>query len=842
MSIWNSLVVSLWCGKYEFKNEDNMKIYRTFGNHDSISIAPVSGDTSTEILAGMWEKTNYFSHDIKAGESIYNLFAVSDDDNCRLFWENDSPYLFMSSIQINYNSEEDFNNQYESFLKEVSSILEESKFIKNSDFVIYNSLDSGDVILFLKTDIYVTGADLINKITMKSKYNHYSYSVCGLNVDLLLNNLENNQEIIPKVVVCSVLADVSKYQEWFENFNKEYPFELKSGFEYKESKDGFVNEEYVHLARLGNEDICINIYNCNMKHFLNMFLKKEGVFYYNDYHVKSVFARLRIQFDSNVTVMNIDSDKSYIKGKSLIEKSSGVWKAELTNTVSSYISKAIFEVLAASENLELKKFAFDVQDCIRNVFPLFLSKIHSYDKSNFAYSKKKFENDVILFTTGLLSIANGSLHADKLFINVPGFNAVPCDIPSKLLVYYTAYIQRLTTILNDSENFDYRFLLCPDLYLGIEIFPLFYYHNSDSQLLKARIPIKKLFDPKTLLMELSHEVAHYVGAGVRARKERADLLVEMISYIFADRMLRPKTLMPVFEEKDNFINKDIESKIISLFMPSNNKSLELLLENEWNQIVVYIKNSLINKDTNNEKNILYLNILKERITKNAMNLMIGEKSQELQNKIYDVIQCNSMIEDPDKIFGFVNMIERHKTEILLDEYVNIIKNCCTLFSEAFADLVMLYITNDPSSYLYNIFKSEDRESFKSGDTTIHPWEYHQAGHMKFERIISVFTSLGYNFDDIDMNDDLLFEKYIEYLKDYSLRENELNRAVPITVISIITEYLRVCLKELEHKKSDFEVIKILYNTTEKRNVNIFINEFRKIAFEFRMQLINQNEL
>lgn len=841
MSIWNSLVVSLWCGKYEFDCEDNIKTYKTFGNHDSISIAPISGDTSTEILAGMWEKTNYFSHNIKAGESIHNLFAISDDDNCEQFWKNDTPYLFMSSIQINYNSGEDFNKQYESFFKEVSSILEESEFIKNRDFAIYNSLDSGDVILFLKTNIYVVGADIINKITMKSKYNHYSYSVCGLNTNLLLKGLESNQEIIPKVVICSVLADVSKYQKWFENFNREYPFELNSNFAIKDNND-FINEEYVHLARLGNEDICINIYNCNMKHFLNMFLKEDGVFYYNNYHVKNVFARLRIQFDSNVVDMNFDSDKSYKNGKSLIEKSSDQWKYELTNTVSAYISKAIFEVLAASENLELKKFAFDVQDCIRNVFPLFTSKLHSYYKNDFAYSQKKFEHDVILFTTGLLSIANGSLHADKLFINVPGFNAVPCDIPSKLLIYYTAYIQRLTTILNDREDFDYRFLLCPDLYLGIEIFPLFYYNNSDSQLLKARIPIKKLFEPKILLMELSHEVAHYVGSSVRARKERADLLIEMISYIFADRILRPKTLIPVFQEDDGFANKDIESKIISLFMPSNNKSLELLLENEWNPIIIYIKNNLINESDINEKDILYLNILKEKITKSATNLMIGEKSKELQNKIYDVIQCNNMLEDPDKIFGFVNMIERHKTEILFDEYVDIVKNCCTLFSESFADLVMLYITNDPNSYLYNIFKSENRESFKSDDNIIHPWEYHQAGHMKFERIISVFTSLGYNFDDINKKNNPLFEKYIENLKNYSLQKNELNRAVPITVINIITEYLNICLKELENKKSDFEVIKALYDTTEKRNVNIFINEFRKIAFEFRTQLINQNEL
>lgn len=840
MKNWNSLVVSLWCGKYEFASDKEVKIYRTFGNHDSISIAPISGNTSTELLKGMWEKTSFYSHDIKAGESIHNLFAIANDDY-KLFWENEMPYLFMSSIQLNYNETEKFEDQFEFFKIELSKVLEENSFEKNSSYAIYNSLDSSDFILFLKTNNYLDGANIIHKIPLESSYHHYSYSVCGLNEDLILKNLEENNEIIPKVVICSVLEDFSQYKNWFNRFCKEYPYELKQNIF---SDDLYENknecEEYVHLARLGNEDICINIYNCNLKHFFKMFFMKDGVFYHGDEYVKFTFARLRIQFDSTIGDIKTKLVAPYKEGTSFIAAHSKIWKNELKHWVNPYISKAIFEVLAATENLELKKFAFDVQDCIRNVLPLFTSKVSEYNKSYFGYSKKEFENDVILFTTGLLSIANGSLHADKLFINVPGFNAVPCDIPSKLLVYYTAYIQKLSKILNDNKEYEYRFLLCPDLYLGIEIYPLFYYCSSDSQLLKARIPIKKLFDSKILLMELSHEVAHYVGVDIRSREERKDLICEMIAYVFADRLLRPKKFECGVEE-DDYSDVDLELKVIKSFMPDSNNSIEKLLANEWNGIIDSIKNRLIVDDDFSNDDILYLAEIKKKITQNSLNLLIGDEFKSLINDIFSTIKSSGSNNSPDEIFLLANILEHHKNGILLNEYKSIIKNCCTLFSESFADLVMLYIIEDPSTYLYNIFISETAEKYSNGNDDVYTWEYMQAGHMNYERIIAVFKTLNYSFDEIDTNDNLLYEQYIKSIKFYYDECNETQRANPINVIDIISNYLTICLSKLSEKKSEFEMIKDLYDTTKNEDINMFLDQFRKIAFEFRTKLINLND-
>lgn len=854
MDNWNSLVVSLWCGKYcmEENTGNTMLSYRTFGNHDIITVKPVDGTNSTDVLQNMWMHTNEISKNMVAGESIHNLFAISEDCDCNRFWETDLPYLFISAIQINFDCNKDFEEQLCELKNEIEAILCANSFKKNIDFIIYNSLDCGDILLFLKTSQYLLGADMIYEITIKSQIKHYSYSVCGFNTDLLFESILNNDEIIPKVVVCSVLADASNYESWFREFLKEYPRQLQNSihkrFINSKQINDFINDdednydEYVHFARLGNEDICINIYNCRMSHFLEMLCYDKGVFSHNNPLNKAAFSRLRIQFDSNINDIKPVKKRTFSEGKSLISIKSDLWKPILEKSANPYVYKAISEVFAASENLELKGFAFDIQDCIRNVLNLFINKISAYNNNKNKFSHMEFDNDLILFISGLMSIANGSLHADKLFINVPGFNAVPCDAPSKLLVYYTSYIQKLVSILNDINEFDYRFLLCPDLYIGIEVVTLFNYTRNESQLLKARIPIRKLFDPKTLLMELSHEAAHFVGAKIRNRRKRAGCLADIIAYNFSDRILRPIELQNLFP--DDYISGDIEKNILTSFFPQTNDSGSLceLLKNEWKAIPEFIKEKLLKNCNLEDEKELFLGAIKELFVDNSIKLLVDNEVEELSNKIFEVLAENSEhFENVDDAFLLSKIIDRHINEILLGEYESIIHYACNLCSESFADLIMLYITEDPQTYLYNIFQSEKSASFSAGDEEIYSWNYYQIGQMKFERIISVLNTLNYNIEDIN-TDDELFTEFLNSLKHYVDLNNEDYRSCSIVTIEANSKYLSLCFNELKEKDKELVPLKNLYHSAAKSSLCECMSMFRKCAFDFRNSLIQENSL
>ena len=386
MSKWNAIVASLWCGKYDNDFDEDIVVYRTFGNHDTISISPVDGETATCVLNGMWDRTKFFSSNIKHGESIHNLFGVAKSDYCDDFWEKKTPYLFVSEIQMNYKDGTEFKTQLTSFEEEIGKLLSDVGLKENEDFVFYYSLDCGDVLLFIKTLQYTFGADIINKITIKSKFKHYSYSVCGIDTEMVLSN-EQCFEIIPKVVVSSVFADATNYDEWLTKFKSVYPSELDFDncevFEDKElTKIICTNEEFVHLARLGNEDVCINIYNCNLQQFVKMLTDKDGVFSNENEVVTSTFSRLKIQLDTKFKDVKPLNKRSLAEGASLIKQLSSVWKNKLNIEVNPFVYKALIEVLTAVENLEVKEFAIDIQDCVRNVFPLFVDKIFSISNNS----------------------------------------------------------------------------------------------------------------------------------------------------------------------------------------------------------------------------------------------------------------------------------------------------------------------------------------------------------------------------------------------------------------------------------------------------------------------------
>ena len=851
MNNWKSLIVSLWCGKYHL-NESNSEsvVYRTFGNHDIIVIKPFDQSSASDVLNRMWETTYCYSKSIKAGESIHNLFAFTDDE-CISFWECSSPYLFVSSIQIKYSFKDDFEKQLITQKEEIDRIFKNYGFIKNSNYAIYNSLDSSDLLLFFKTEKYTLGAKIINEITIKTTVKNYGYSFCGFDPLLLSAAVKNQEEIIPKVVICSALSDASNYEDWFNAFTTEYPYSLNERI-FNNVVD-YINtntecyDEYVHLARLGNEDICINIYNCRVSHFLRMLCDDNGVFSNKNTLTISAFSRLRIQFDSEISDLSPAEKRGYIEGISIIKNASNTWKTLLEKNSSAHVYKAISEILAASENLEIKEFAFDVLDCIRNVFPLFMKKIQEYSSDSISkFSHRQFDKDLIHFASGLMSIANGSLHADKLFINVPGFNAVPCDAPSKLLSYYTSYIQKLVCVLNDTEKFDYRFILCPDLYLGIEVVKLFSYKSEDSQLLKARIPIKKLFEPKELLMELSHEVAHFVGIKIRDRIDRVNYLSEIIAYEYSELLLRPIELIQ--SDDMNTYSSSLETDILLFFNPElkSNKTIFDMLCDEWKDIFDFIKLSLSDNIGCIENKELFLEDLKVDLINNSVALLVDNHSEKLKNKALDVIvqhkdKSTSVDDSDDNAFLLYRILERHIDEIILCSINEIIDAACNLCSESFADLVMLYITKDPQTYLYNIFETEKNASFLLEDKLVYPWEVSISG-MKAERIVSVLKALGYKIKDIDNKKDDLFKEFLNELSYYENSDCIRIKSCSVGIINANCQYLLRCLDMLKSKGKEFEKIEQLFMSTVNNNIKDCMDLFRECNFAFRKSLMVENDL
>ena len=849
MGKWNSVVVSLVCGDYLHYDNSDAKIYRTFGNHDVIIVSSADGNNSNDVLNEMWEKTNRLSISMRPGDSVHNLFGVIKSKEGDTFWEKESAFLFISELQLNYDCSKDPKEQQTLFEEQIRELLNSKKLKEGYDYLIYYSLNCGDYILFFCSNSYNDGSDIIHNITIKLGVKHYNYSVCGIDLKAFFSR--NIEEIIPKVVVCSILSDATSYIDWYAIFKEKYPNELIFNNIDSSSNALCGIDEIVHMARLGNEDVCINIYNCNLRRFIENTIS-NGVFSQQNDLARTAFSKLRIQLDTEFKNLQPVTHFYPINNKTLIEKFSGQWKAKLIKIVNPYIYKAFSEVFLSIENLEKKEFAVDIQDCIKNVFPLFVKKVQQFNELGQAfdslshekyYSIDDFNRDLILFTTGLMSIANGTLHADKLFINVPGFNAVLCDVPAKLLVYYTAYLQKLVNILLDEDaTTDYRFLLCPDLYLSIEVAPLFKYRNDDSQLLKVRLPVKKIFDPKTLLMELSHEAAHFVETRIRQRSERVDYFASLVSIIIAERILKPRTL-----KKEQYEN--LEFTIISSFLPKGNRCIEEALNNQWKAIVEIIRSGLLKGIDRDNKDSLYLSNLTSVGAENIIDIIIEAIPDLKINSISEQI-CRIILEqnDANVKYEYVNVaylseiIRRHIYNLILCDGRTLIDLCSKLLSESFADLILLYITQDPTTYLNNIYHSLTSKKAKVNNRSDNIWNEPRLGNMDPERIISVLTALDIDINSFDVSDsdNADYSDFIEALKFYADRDNYADRAYPYSVIDITAIYLKQCLMLLREKEKDIDYLRQFYRiVTTSKNVEDCMNLFQNFAIDFRRKI---NEL
>ena len=111
-----------------------------------------------------------------------------------------------------------------------------------------------------------------------------------------------------------------------------------------------------------------------------------------------------------------------------------------------FVKKALEEVLKACSYLEEENFARDLWKCIKNAIKMLFTKMNEFwidngekevDRNQIVYNES-----VVKVVQGIMSIVNGSLHTDKMFLQSPGFNAVLYDIPVKILAFYNHFVEQ----------------------------------------------------------------------------------------------------------------------------------------------------------------------------------------------------------------------------------------------------------------------------------------------------------------------------------------------------------------------------------------------------------------
>ena len=827
MKDWNSILITISNGQFDSGSED-VVWYRTFGNYDAISIRPFDdlGFKKEEIdnnlvFETMWDKTLKMTEKLTPGESIQNLFAVmGKDSNPKVsledFWALESSYLFASMLQIKCVSQQDepYDKQIDRKIIEISEYLDK---YTSLSYKIYLSLDCCDLILFIKSDSYFEAENCIHKIQMEFEYAHYSYSICGMDLQRICNS--ETEEVLPKLTICAVFSKAQNYQLWYEKFVKEY-----RGLSETDDQKSRGFKDY---QRLGNEDVCINIFNYSIKDHAKQIL--NGVLSQRCDELTHSLVRLRI---------HLDVDFSYFHNQLELEKNtdgiSCIGNDKIckgNENIEGHARKALFEILNACSHLEKKCFALDVQDCIRNIFPQFVEKIEQYsDAKKFDIAPKdslSFKDSVRQFTEGIMSIVNGSLHADRMFFQVPGFNAVLYDIPSKLLMYYTAYMQRTIDVLNhEDETKIYKSLLCPDLYFNTAIVKLFDYERigqkndslkiSSPRIFKANVPVKRLFEPRTLMQELCHEAAHFSGNNLRRRSVRTKYMIKMLADIIFSRI--------------TYAYNPAEKAFYSLFEFDKDFSTEVI-----KYIEDQIRNSFKNKIKEESRKFVEGEAHHQYVTKNTLFDIVYELLHD-EAKLDKLFSCIEGLIDRSTQSTVEFVLNLQKLFIIYKKHIWILKAECfdivedvhMLTYESYADLILLNVLQLESvEYLEHFCDYIMEEKIEEEYSAL-------SANGLGERILSIIKSKGEDINALSASQEK-YEDYLENLKRFA-DEKTVRRYLTKNVIEYNTQYLKKCQEKIDEVKSAFEPIREVYDEVTGKDFGKCISYMRRETALFQKNI------
>lgn len=311
-------------------------------------------------------------------------------------------------------------------------------------------------------------------------------------------------------------------------------------------------------------------------------------------------------------------------------------------------------------------FADDFVLCVFESFLSFLSYIGNKSKINYL-NDKQFDFTFNSYFNTINSLINSAMHSDRQFIQSPSFNPVFFDAPPKLLAYYTSITHQIYDIICTGDDVKlgkaYSFVFQPSFNSNINIVRYSYYDSAPSdRLLSVMINEKELYDPHSLIRQINHEVAHFVGEGNRKRNLRKHCFAQCMLYdIYFDFFFKV-TNEPVPE---------------MLLCKCINDSMKLLANED------FYKSNALYFDAFDK--LLY-NIMFFLEYDSKVEIIIKNTLSQLKEISYSEIEIISTQLDYYLFGKRINLVSMNENIYCFDMLI-------TVFSEIYADLQMILILN-----------------------------------------------------------------------------------------------------------------------------------------------------
>lgn len=623
------------------------------------------------------------------GEEEDGVYFMRDTVNS--FWNDETcPYIFLSMIHINHSGK-------------LRQALQKIKDVFVENYLSYISFDYCDIVLFAhNTQIGEFMCQIKRLFEVEKREDAVifdSFSMVSFQPDII-----KNEDWIGCAKICG--QERTQFQATINLSIRNYE---KFTYWYEKLLDLNTNIERYNM--FGRHDISIvNEYadTAWLMQVMEMLhsVDSRKIFWTFETYIK-------IQDPGGVIMMPdepnyLDDVYNYIKGKldKEIKGSSEIEGLEKIISQSDFRDKGryllpIYEVRDCICSIVKNSFAEEFIYCIYESFLHFLSYIKKEithmreEKGNSISCERRIAKEYDNYFTALNTLVNSTMHNERQFVQATAFNAVFYSVPPKIMAFYNAYIYRIKQILRDAEcEEEYTFLIYPSFSPSIFVEQISLDDNLPvDRLLTVRISEKSLYDIESVMYQMVHELAHYVGNDLRCRLERKQKIMDtLVKYIVAECEMDYETYQALMA----FVRKNMQSydKNEHKRMPDYLRNMNL----EGQKLVQMLEYEQVRQD-------LFKEYYQEKIDKGETlydelleKLGIEDVSQNAY--ITSLLPQYCSIKSDELYENWTNI----NSEEAIVEYINYIELLKSAYSESYADLQMiLVLAMDVKDYLSTFF-------------------------------------------------------------------------------------------------------------------------------------------
>ncbi len=672
------------------------------------------------------------------------------------FWKNRALQMFISLIHI------DNESNIDKIVERIGNIF------KGTDYLYYFSFDYGGIVIFAKgismeqyfAKIFELDYGKVGEERLvRDSYSFYGFRKGELKKYFALFEQRGYASVellgqgIMSVSVNIGIQNIDMYKQFVEELRM-----IET-----EGAEGIV-EEY-HL--LGRHDVSLVNQHASLKwliyvqYLLDKYAQCDGTDEWGRvFFTHETFVKMRL--DANqYQGSSVKKDSFYQRAKDRLQKCCTQFLEKLEENANIFNGEYAVPVQAVEYSILgiLKsRFAEDFVLCIFQSFCEFLEymteQISQPTMILDGKNKKESEFDKCFeqYFRGLNSLVDSAMYSERQFIQATAFDAIIYGVPSKIMAFYVAMIQKIQNLMKGEEDKKYIFLLTPNFHneitVGIISFSSEERTKPQDRILMVKINEKSLYNPQNVIQRMAHEVAHFVGDELRCRKSRKKfikysliniLLSQLLFKSFIEEEGYSELARKVYEglPQNKVFYEDCNNYSRSLGVLADEMVFEFTKNEELRSIlrghiltVMQKYFSIEYKDSKERKEIVqYISAIMFR-EEGARGTVVGtllNKEECSQSELRILVQI--ITEDMDRELCF---LEQKRNGMLHSKPIDRSINCemsgrifasktpqecgeqlVLAYSEAFSDIQMVFLTNiGYEEYLKGFLREENLDLSK----------------------------------------------------------------------------------------------------------------------------------